>query len=126
MGGVRVLRLDSHHLGDGDNSMKKLERIEKDYGGGSGHTIFKSALFRVVVWTLQKGTKTTLTYNNVYNHEDLDISFEGRPAIVSDAECMDQLTSSEILLLLTFIRKDAYKAGRLSKAADIKACLFDD
>lgn len=41
----------------------KLKRTRKDYGGGTGKEIFESALFRVVLWKLSKGTRTTISCN---------------------------------------------------------------
>jgi len=96
-----------------------IKRTRKEYGGGSGREIFQSDLFRVAVWTLAKGIRTTITIEGMY----YDINFDGRHELVSDKRCMEQLTVTEIKKLINHKEKEAFEAGKQRKINEIKKCL---
>lgn len=102
--------------------MKKLKRTKKEYGGGSGGAIFKSDLFRVVIWRLREGIRTTL---NVSAHPFNEIHFDGEhKELDSDSACMAQLTPKEVRAMIEAIRVEGFEAGREHKAEEIKQCLY--
>jgi len=105
--------------------MMKLPRIEKTRHGGVGDTTFESNLFRVVHWKLSNGTRTTLIYITA-NDEEKEINFDGWVELANNTDCLAQLTGIEIIKIIQSETEKAYAAGRLSKAPEIKACLFDE
>ena len=96
-----------------------IKRTKIEYGGGSGRDIFQSDLFRVVVWTLAKGIKTTINIEGMY----YNINFDGKHQFLSDKLCMEQLTIGEIKKLIKCREKEAFEAGKLYKINEIKNCL---
>ena len=98
----------------------RTKRTNKDFGGGSGRGIFESELFRVVVWSLGKGIKTTISCQQGYG---MEISFEGTHNFTTDKLCIEQLNPSEILRLLKWMKEESFEQGQDSKAAEIKKCL---
>lgn len=102
--------------------IKRLKRTRKDFGGGSGKAIFESAMFRVVVWNMQKGIMTTLAVD-LFGVWPRDIHFEGKQMFQSDQDCMNQLTCREIMHIIELSKKVAFEDGRRSKQNEIKACL---
>ena len=97
----------------------KIERTDKEYGGGGGRAIFESDLFRVVVWKLSKGIRTTITSNL---HGNCEINFDGNIAFDSDEACMEQFTHNEIIEMIEHQKKVAFRAGEQSKIREIKSC----
>lgn len=102
----------------------KFPRSDKDYGGGSGRTIFESTLFRVLHWKLQKGNRTTL---DLVSDSSVSLSFDGHLLITSDAECLEQFSYNEIATILVSETESSYDAGREAgerdKAEEIKNAL---
>ncbi|MCK5020138.1 MAG: hypothetical protein KAS32_24080 [Candidatus Peribacteraceae bacterium] len=87
--------------------------------GGSGREIFESDLFRVVVWGLQKGIRTSLTRNSNFHYLP-DINFEGRHALTSDTLCMEQLEVAEIVEIIENEKEQAFEAGQEDKILEFK------
>jgi hypothetical protein len=98
----------------------KLERSAKDYGGGSGREIFESDLFRVVLWGMSKGNRTSV---EVKLADRMDIQFDGHHRLLSDDECMAQLTTAEILTIIENQKAESFKEGQRSKASEIRNAL---
>ena len=104
--------------------MPKLKRTHKEYGGGSGQTLFDSDLFSVTLWSKSKGIHTTLTPKAAPH---IVINFEGiHEELSSDEACIEQLTPPEILKLLKFERTISVNEGKELKAEEIRKCLYID
>lgn len=98
----------------------RIKRSKKEYGGGSGHDIFESDSFRVVMWKLQKGIKTTIECKLI---DSMEFNFDGKQEFISDKLCIEQLSSIEIIRIFKAIKKQAFTEGRISKAKEIISCL---
>lgn len=98
----------------------KFKRTKKNYGSGSGRVIFESDLFKVVVWHMDGGIKTTI---DVRHMDYYKIDFDGKYDFTSDELCMEQLTVDEIKNMIVYERKLAFEEGRQSKINEIKNCL---
>ena len=101
--------------------MKKLKRSTKEYGGGSGHKIFKSDLFYVVLWNLRDGARTTITIEDDFLGKE--IHFDEKQKFNSDEECLIQLTPTEILKIIKYQKRISFKKGIQNKLDEIKECL---
>ena len=99
----------------------KLKRTKKEFGGGSGKGIFESDLFRVVVWYLSKGAKTTINCNL---DPWLEISFEGKHEFKSDNECIAQFNAKEILKIIKYQKEVSFEEGERSKSEEIRSALY--
>jgi len=95
----------------------KLKRTRKDYGGGTGKEIFESALFRVVLWKLSKGTRTTISCNLMPISE---IDFDGKQDFDSDVKCMEQYSIKEILRMIKYQKEISFADGQKSKINEIR------
>lgn len=90
----------------------KIERSDKEYGCGTGHRIYESEIFKVSFWKHYKETKTTIEFEEFYG--ELEVKLDGRHEFKSDDECMDQLTTSEILHYIQLCKKHSFIEGRNS------------
>lgn len=99
--------------------MIKLERSAKEYGGGSGSERFESDLFRVVLWRLHGGERTTI--NIKITHKE--IHFDGDKTFLSDDDCMVQLNIEEIISMINAEKDKSFEAGRKSKVDEFKKVL---
>lgn len=98
----------------------KIARTDKDYGGGSGKTIFESDLFCVIVWKASKGVYTELSC--VLNSE-LEIKFDGVHDLDTDEKGLEQLTVSEIMQIIDYQKSIAFEMGRKDKVKELRRCL---
>lgn len=98
----------------------KIKRLTKEYGGGSGNGIFESELFDVTVWSLQKGTKTTIRSKL---HCFLELDFDGEHKFLSDESCMEQLNCDEIVEMVRQQKEKSFEEGKYHKANEIISCL---
>lgn len=98
----------------------KIVRTDKDYGGGSGKTIFESNLFTVIVWKASKGTYTELQCELI---PGLEIKFAGVQDLDTDEKCLEQLTVSEIIQIIDYQKSEAFEMGRMDKVKEIRRCL---
>ena len=105
-------------------TIMKLKRTKKNYGSGSGRSIFESDLFSVTIWKCQKGTKTTLEIVPFpFYREDRTITFDGKHELTSDSLCLEQLTAFDLYKLIKVVRKRAIEEGKKIKAKEIRDCL---
>ncbi len=98
----------------------KIERTDKDFGGGSGSEIYDSGMFRVVVWQLQRGVRTSIECKLCF---DLELDFEGSHDFVTDELCMEQVEVCEIIQMIKEQAETSFEEGRESKVAEIRKCL---
>lgn len=106
--------------------MKKLKRLTKPRdGGGVGHTVASHGPFRVIRWCLSNTS-------GPYRETELEIStdvrecslrFDGHHAFKTLADCLTQLTNSEILRLFGDLRESGVEEGKRRKAAEIRHVL---
>jgi hypothetical protein len=99
----------------------RIKRTHKEYGSGSGTEIFESDTFRVVLWNLSKGIRTTIScqllpFSNIH--------FDGKHEINSDNKCMAQYTAAEVLQMIRYQKKLSHEEGMADKAAEIRKCLL--
>ena len=98
----------------------KIKRRKKDWGSGSGRAIFSSDYFRVTVWKMSNGVKTSITARLLDNKE---IDFEVIHEIKSDLSCFEQLSPHEIKKMLQGQLRESFEMGRESKNTEIRECL---
>ena len=106
--------------------MNKMERSEKDYGGGSGVTVFQSDRFRVVHWDCgRNGNKTVIEFNrqDPWRFDRLEIKFDGLLAFESDEDCFSQFTCKEILREFDEVYKLGVIRGGEDKLRDVRKFL---
>lgn len=98
----------------------KIGRTGKDFGAGSGTEVFESELFRVVLWKLYGGMRTTIEIKLCFGTE---MHFEGKPDFTTDELCLEQMEVGEILKMIEEQREQVFEAGKESKVEEFKACL---
>ena len=97
----------------------KIKRSKKKYGGGGGKEIYASKLFRVILWELNNGIRTTIKCSLLNN----EIHFDGKQEFTSDKICIEQLTVSEILKMIKNQKEISLEEGSQNKLEEIKKCL---
>lgn len=98
----------------------KQERSIKDYGGGCGRETFRSDTFRVALWKMGKGVRTTIESNLC---SGMELQFDGEHSFDSDEVCMEQFEVREILEMIEEQKTTSYEAGRRSKAGELRKVL---
>lgn len=102
----------------------KIERSYKEYGSGSGQIIYNSDIFKVILWGRSNGVSTVIEFNNSFYH--FKAIFDGKHELKSDDDCMDQLTTLEIIDYVRFCEEKSFKKGRNSMRKDFKSLMKDD
>ena len=97
----------------------KHTRTDKEYGGGTGKTVFEGHLFKVTIWTLSGGVRTTIT--SEFMHW-LEVDFDGEIMLSSDEDCIEQLEPKELIVFISEIKSHAFVRGENSKIQSIKKC----
>jgi hypothetical protein len=96
----------------------KLQRTDRDFGGGGGQQKFNSQFFRVVWWRHggeEKIGRTTLEIVPI----NKEIQFEGKVALGTDDDCFDQLNTDEIKALIIRYGKHQFRNGKEEKQREI-------
>lgn len=104
--------------------MKKMKRSTVDYGGGTGHIVYNSDMFRVVVWQLLHGVKTTLKCKLLST--ELDFHGDQQNQLISDEACMYQYNYSEIIEMMDAQKNIGYTNGANDKIKEFRELMQID
>lgn len=102
----------------------KIERSDKEYGSGSGREIYSSDIFRVVLWGMSNGVRTVVEFNRSFHR--FEAIFDGKHDFKSDDDCMEQLTTLEIIDYVRFCEEESFKKGRNSIRKDLKRLMENE
>ncbi len=100
--------------------MERFKRSNRDYGSGSGLTVFENEFFTVVLWGHYGiGKRTTLSIRDC----DIEIQFDGKVSLKSNKACFAQLNMSEIKQIISSREKLAFERGKYSKTLEFRRLL---
>ena len=99
----------------------KYKRTKREYGSGTGRTVYEDKFFQVIYWVHCGGKtkRTTLSCDIAF----IEIQFDGYVKIDTVIGCIEQLTPNEVFKLFKAIEKEGIRKGEDSIICDIKDVL---
>lgn len=102
--------------------MKKLKRLTEDQkGSGSGQMVLNHGPFQVVHWYLNNRSEQfhETELKIITNVRESSLRFDGHQPFKTLADCLAQLTNSQIMRLFKDLRESGVEEGKVRKAREV-------